>query len=154
MISDKLQQCLDKMNQVIDQKSFLHREGGCDERTIERESVSFTTQVGRALDETYLALMSNANGVMFNGMVIFPLCKHAHRDLSIAQENEDLREHFSEDYLFYGNFDEELYCYHIPTEKYLAIEYATDSPWEQFASADEMFAYMIKRGLSSVGIED
>jgi hypothetical protein len=154
MISEELKRCLDKVNQIIDQKAFLHREQGVHKRALETESLRFKKEIGLALDDTYLALMAKTNGVMFNGMVIFPLHKHQYRDETITQANEDLREHYSEDYLFYGNFDEELYCYHIPSGGYQAIEYVGEPVWNKFDSADEMFIYMIKRGLSSVGIGD
>jgi hypothetical protein len=154
MISEQLQLCLNRINQEIDDDDYEYREEGCDERDLESESLRFKKHIGLGLDDEYLALMSETNGVLFNGMIIFPLRQHEHCDETIAQANEDLREHFNKDYLFYGNFDEELYGYHTISGEYHAIEYAGEPVWNQFDSADDMFIYMIKRVLSSVGITD
>jgi hypothetical protein len=70
---------LDRLNQEIDDE-YEYRETGCDERTIESESMRFQENTGLTLDAEYLALMSVTNGVMFNGMTIFPLRKHEHCD--------------------------------------------------------------------------
>jgi hypothetical protein len=145
MISDELQRCMDCLNQEIDDDDYEDREDGLDELTLENETLRFKKRIGHGLDDTYLALMAKSNGVMFNGMKIFPLSKHAHQDETIVIANEDMHEHLSEDYIFYGNFDAELYGYHIETGEYHAIEYSCDSVWDKFISADAMFIYMINR---------
>jgi hypothetical protein len=145
MISKELKQSLDRLNQEIDDDEYEYRETGCDGRTIESESMRFQENTGLTLDAEYLALMAVTNGVMFNGMTIFPLRKHEHCDETIAQANDDMREHLSDEYLYYGSFDEELYCYHIPSAGYQAIEYAGMPVWEYFESANAMFMYMMNR---------
>jgi hypothetical protein len=145
MISKELKQFLDVLNQEIDDDEYEYRETGCDERTIASESARFTENTGLTLDAEYLALMAVTNGVLFNGMTIFPFRKHEHCDETIAQANDDMREHLSDEYLYYGSFDEELYCYHIPSAGYQAIEYAGMPVWEYFESANAMFMYMMNR---------
>jgi hypothetical protein len=152
MLSDELQKCLGKVNAEIDHDAYEFREEGCDKRTLETESLRFKKVTGLTLDEDYLVLMAQSNGIMFNGLVIFPLRQHANYEETITQFNDDFRDHYNDEYLFYGYYDEELYCYHTPSCEYQAIEYVGEPVWKKFDSASDMFIFMIKRGLSSVGI--
>lgn len=147
MINEELKRYLDRVNREIDADKYECREAGCDERTIETESLRFKKKTGLNLSNEYLDLMAETNGVLFNDMVIHPLRKHNNHDETILQFNEDMREQFSDEFIYYGKFDEELYCFHIPSGQYQAIEYVGSQPWKVFDSADSMFIFMMKRRL-------
>lgn len=141
-MSIELEKLLQKIIEEDDQ-GLNNKENVCDKETIKKLSEKFKRKIGFKLDEDYLLLMEKMNGVYFNGMNIFPI-KKTLDDESIMERNEELRDSF-EDYIFYGNFDEELYCYHIESGDYQGIAYDSDYAWKSFASINEMFIYMMKR---------
>jgi hypothetical protein len=83
MVSQELQRCLNRVNQEIDCDEYEYREDGGDEHILEEESQRFKKKIGQELSGEYIALMAETNGVLFNGMTIFPLLKHAHCDETI-----------------------------------------------------------------------
>ena len=117
----------------------------CDKETINKLAEKFKRKIGFELDKDYLLLMEKMNGVFCNGMSIFPIKKTLH-DESITERNDELIDSF-ENYIFYANYDEELYCYNIEEEEYQAIAYDSDYPWQKFSTIQEMFIYVLRRCL-------
>lgn len=117
----------------------------CDKETINRLAEKFKRKIGFELDQDYLLLMEKMNGVFGNGMSIFPIKKTLH-DESIMERNDELIDAF-EDYIFYANFDEELYCYNIQEKEYQAIAYDSNYPWKHFKNIEDMFIFVLRRCL-------
>ena len=109
-------------------------------REMERE---FNYLIPSYLEE----LLSYSNGVMFNGLTIWPTQQYWLFHESFAEANLDLRERINENYIYFGNRDEELYIYNPITNKYEGIEYIGDTAWVQFDSLDVMFEFMLNRSL-------
>jgi len=149
MISKKLLDCVDKVN-FINNMRGLKVPHKC--KKVDLEIGRFKSEIGFNLDEQYKCLMEVVNGVWFNGMVIFPLSLNEEEEETIIEANLEFQDLFEEDYIYYGNFDDELYCYNVKEKEYQAIEYSSDYAWNRFGTAEEMFIYMIERGLSSVDL--
>ncbi len=135
-----LQKIIKEDDQDLNQKELV-----CNKETINKLAEKFKRKIGFELDKDYLSLMEKMNGVFWNGMRIYPI-KKTLDDESIMEMNEELRDSF-ENYIFYANYDEELYCYHIELNEYHAIAYDSDYPWKNFNSIEDMFIYVLKRSL-------
>ena len=92
-------------------------------------------------------LLSYSNGVMFNGLVIWPTEKYWLFQESFMEANINLRDSFDERFLYIGNRDEELYIYNPKTMTYQGIEYIGDTVWVEFDDLEEMLEFMLNRSL-------
>ena len=92
-------------------------------------------------------LLSYSNGVMFNGLVIWPTEKYWLFQESFMEANINLRDSFDERFLYFGNRDEELYIYNPKTMTYQGIEYIGDTAWVEFDDLEEMLKFMLNRSL-------
>ena len=92
-------------------------------------------------------LLSYSNGVMFNGLVIWPTEKYWLFQESFMEANINLRDSFDERFLYFGNKDEELYIYNPKTMTYQGIEYIGDTAWVEFDDLEEMLKFMLNRSL-------
>ncbi len=92
-------------------------------------------------------LLSYSNGLMFNGLVIWPTSKYWLFQESFMDANINLRDSFDERFLYFGNRDEELYVYNPETMTYQGIEYIGDTAWVEFDELEEMLEFMLKRSL-------
>lgn len=117
----------------------------CGEEDIAIADASFKAAFGQPFPEAYKRVLRHANGVSYNGLVIWPAKLEGIFDESIYQANATLREDFSGDYIYYGNMDEELYVFDLKTREYCAIEYVGKPVWKRFESAEEMFEFMLER---------
>lgn len=103
----------------------------------------FNYQIPSAFEK----LLSYSNGVMFNGLIIWPTEKYWLFQESFMEANINLRDSFDERFLYFGNRDEELYIYNPETMTYQGIEYIGDTPWVEFDELEEMLEFMLKRSL-------
>lgn len=92
-------------------------------------------------------LLSYSNGVMFNGLIIWPTEKYWLFQESFMEANINLRDSFDERFLYFGNRDEELYIYNPETMTYQGIEYIGDTAWVEFDELEEMIEFMLGRSL-------
>ncbi len=92
-------------------------------------------------------LLSLSNGILFNGLTIWPTHKYWLFLESFIEANTHLRESFNNNLIYFGTRDEELYVYNLQVETYQALEYVGEAEWNDFATADEMFEFMLSRAL-------
>lgn len=152
-MNKELKNLIKKLNIEIDKDEYEFRENGYSNEVVNLASKRFEKEIGIELDKVYLELSLYYNGILFNGMVIFPLLKHNNFNETIIQANIEFRENLYKEYIYYGSFDEELYVYNIKESLYYAIEYSSGRVFKNFLNIDDMFIYMIKRSLSSVNIK-
>lgn len=119
----------------------------CSEDEISKAETAFSAEFHHVFPEAYKRVLRRANGLAHNGLIIWPAAPESLFQETILQANTDQRENFSDDFIYYGQIDEELYVFDINTEKYFAIEYVGKSVWKKFESAEEMFEFMLKRAL-------
>lgn len=117
----------------------------CIEKEIAEAESNFTAAFGKPFPEAYKRILRRANGISYNGLVIWPAKPESLFQETIYKANATLREDFSEDYIYYGNMDEELYVFDLRTQEYCALEYVGKPIWKHFSSAEEMFTFMLER---------
>lgn len=66
---------------------------------------------------------------------------------TLEQFNEDLRDSFYSRFIYLGQRDEELYVWDEKRRMYCATEFAGRPIWREFSSAEEMFTFLLCRGL-------
>ncbi|MDU9392021.1 hypothetical protein ACIP1T_28180 [Pseudomonas japonica] len=122
------------------------RPQGCAPALLERAAQQFRREFGSELPQACLRVLRVADGVDHNGLTLWPV---NHRGLPFRQNlfeaNRDLRDSFDEDLIYLAQLDEELYVYDTRSREYQAIEMVGLPVWEQFASAEEMFLFLLER---------
>lgn len=117
----------------------------CSEEQISATAATFTAAFGHDLPEAYKRILRRANGVLHNGLTIWPAVPEPLFEETIIQANKDLRDAFSDEFFYFGLMDEELYVFNVKAREYCAIEYVGKPVWKRFVSADEMFEFMLNR---------
>jgi hypothetical protein len=105
----------------------------------------FAADFGISLPSAYKEVLRHADGVLHNGLTIWPLEKHAIFRQTIFEANADLRDSFDNRFAYFGQFDEELYVFESATQRYCAIEFVGKPVWEEFDDDKEMFEFMLER---------
>ncbi len=100
-----------------------------------------------SIPKEYIDILKLSDGLIFNGLTIWPTHKYWYFKESLVQANHNLQASLSNDYVYYGTRDEELYVYNVKEGKYAAIEYVAEAEWESFPSSGDMFEFMLKRAL-------
>lgn len=122
------------------------RPAPCPLAVVERTAMRFGQAFGSELPAVYRRVWAVADGVDHNGLTLWPA---EHRGLPFRQilldANRDLRDLFSEHLLYLAQLDEELYVQDTRTGQYQAIELVGMPVWETFASAEEMFLFLLER---------
>lgn len=117
----------------------------CSEDEIDQLAQLFERKFKFPLPEAYKRVLRRANGVLHNGLTIWPAKPEKAFRETLVEANDDLREHFSMDYLYFGQRDEELYVYDLRRKEYCAIEFVGKPVWKQFLNAESMVEFMLER---------
>lgn len=99
------------------------------------------------LPEIYRQLLSLSNGILFNGLTIWPTKAHGLFHEGMLEANVHLKESYNTDCIFFGTRDDELYIYQLANKSYQAIEYVGEAKWNEFNDAQSMFEFMLSRSL-------
>lgn len=138
------------INKIIDELKENETSGTPSPATDE-EIVKFKKEIKAKFNYTiplaFEKLLSYSNGVMFNGLIIWPTQKYWLFQESFAEANSSFRETFNEDYFYFGNRDEELYIFNPNTDTYQGIEYIGDTAWIEFDDSEAMLEFMLNRSL-------
>ena len=119
------------------------------EENINSTDRAFRKEFGHGLPDAYKRILRRSNGVVYNGLVIWPATPEPLFDETIQQANADLRSSFSDHFLYYGQSGEELYVFDLKSQKYCAREYVGKPVWMEFSSDEEMFQFMLERAWDS-----
>ena len=111
----------------------------------EKEISDAESQFGFVFPDTYKRILRHSNGVSHNGLVIWPATSGPLFQETIYQANDNLREDFSNAFLYFAQNDEELYVLKIEKQEYCAMEYVGKAIWKQFSGPDEMFQFLLQR---------
>lgn len=114
---------------------------------VARLKQAVSAQFNYILPPAFEQLLSYSNGVLFNGLTIWPTDKYWVFHESFIDANTNLRNSFDNQIIYFGTRDEELYIYNPNSEMYQAIEYVGKSEWACFTDAEEMFEFMLARAL-------
>lgn len=99
------------------------------------------------LPSSFEKLLVCSNGVLFNGLTIWPTKKYWLFHESFIEANLQLRESFNNNFIYFGTRDEELYIFNVEKQQYQAIEYVGEAEWETFKDAEKMIQFMLARTL-------
>ncbi|WP_318834658.1 hypothetical protein [Burkholderia cepacia] len=94
---------------------------------------------------SYKEMLRHADGVLHNGLTIWPIEKRAVFRQTIFEANADLRDSFDNRFVYFGQRDEELYVINTGTRRYCAIEFVGKPIWEEFSDDKEIFEFMLER---------
>lgn len=117
----------------------------CSEVDITEAESSFNTQFGYLFPDAYKLILRHSNGIKHNGLIIWPATPQSIFQETIQQANTNLRDSFSDKYIYYAQRDEELYVFNMKSQEYCAIEFVGKPIWNRFSNADEMFKYVLER---------
>jgi hypothetical protein len=141
----KIEDIVDNMTSYLEDGSVQDIPWPCSEDEITIAESQFKNEFGYSFPEAYKRVLRRANGVMHNGLIIWPAKPQAIFQETIFQVNINFRDSFSDEYLYFAQMDEELYVFNINTQEYCAIEFVGKPVWKQFVSADEMFLFVLER---------
>ncbi|KOY02365.1 hypothetical protein [Pseudomonas nunensis] len=117
----------------------------CTEQAIAQAEAAFKQALGLDFPEVYKRVLRRANGVMHNGLIIWPAVNEPLFQETLLDANNDLRDSFSGQFIYYGQLDEELYVLELASQTYCAIELVGKPVWKRFRDALEMFEFMLDR---------
>ncbi|MFJ4143734.1 SMI1/KNR4 family protein [Pseudomonas sp. NPDC089734] len=120
----------------------------CPEQSIMQAEAAFKQALGVEFPEVYKRILRRANGVMYNGLTIWPAVSEPLFQETLLEANNDLRDAFSEEFIYFGQLDEELYVLQLNSQTYCAIEFVGKPIWKRFRDAHEMFEFMLNRAFS------
>jgi len=122
-----------------------NRPRACTEDEIITADSRFSREFEFALPAAYKEVLRYADGVIFNGLTIWPLEKQALFRETIFEANSNLRDSFDNRFVYFGQRDEELYVFELATQRYCAIEFVGKPVWAEFQNDTEMFEFMLER---------
>ncbi|WP_321927899.1 SMI1/KNR4 family protein [Paraburkholderia guartelaensis] len=122
-----------------------NRPAACQDAEIVAADRRFVREFGVALPNAYKDVLRYADGVLHNGLTIWPISKHAIFHQTIFETNADLRDSFDSRFVYFGQRDEELYVLETTLQRYCAIEFVGTPVWAEFKDDVEMFEFMLAR---------
>ncbi|MDG9882465.1 hypothetical protein N7650_06425 [Pseudomonas sp. GD04058] len=118
----------------------------CPPAVVEETFMRFDQAFGSPLPAVYRQVWGVADGVNHNGLTIWP-ARHLGFPFqqTLIDANRDRRDLFDENLLYLAQLDEEFYVCDTRTGHYQAIEMVGMPVWKSFASAEEMFLFLLER---------
>ena len=94
------------------------------------------------LPADYAAFLQQCNGFAFNGVEIFGTDIVTDRDsgyelIDIITFNEQQREYYNENLLFFGRVDDDVYTYNPQTQKYEARDICGFDIWDDYENIND-----------------
>lgn len=108
---------------------------------------AFEREFQRPLPEAYQRLLLASDGILENGLTIWPCAPHWKFHESILTANRDLRENISDDFLYFGQRDDSVFVLELATGRFLAVELNGLAEWEEFPNCEAMIEFMLERAL-------
>jgi hypothetical protein len=122
-----------------------NRPAACQEAEIVAADERFVSEFGVALPSAYKEVLRHADGVLHNGLTIWPIKRYALFRQTVFEANADLRDSFDNRFVYFGQRDEELYVFETASQRYCAIEFVGKPVWEEFRDDNGMFEFMLDR---------
>lgn len=120
---------------------------GASQEAVAAVAAAFEREFQHPLPGAYLRLLLASNGILENGLTIWPCATHWEFHESILTANHDLRENISDNFLYFGQRDDSVFVMELATERYLAIELNGLAEWEEFPDCEAMIEFMLERAL-------
>lgn len=110
-------------------------------------SQAFEREFEHPLPDAYQALLRLTDGLMEDGLTVWPCSPHWKLTESVVSANRELRENVSDDYLYFGLRDDSAFVMELSTGRFLALELNGLAEWADFESAAAMIEYLLERAL-------
>jgi hypothetical protein len=120
---------------------------GASPEAVATVAAAFEREFQRSLPEAYRRLLIASDGILENGLTIWPCAPYWEFHESILTANRDLRENISSDFLYYGQRDDSVFVMELATGRYLAVELNGLAEWEEFQNCEAMIEFMLERAL-------
>ncbi len=114
---------------------------------VKQSAKDFEREFELPLPDAYQVLLRLTDGLMENGLTIWPCSPHWKFSESVVSANRELRENLSEDFLYFGLRDDSAFVTELSTGRFLAVELNGLAEWEDFGSAEAMVQFMLERAL-------
>ncbi|MGH8049686.1 MAG: YrhA family protein [Burkholderiales bacterium] len=108
-------------------------------------AVQFQSEFGLALPEAYQRVLRLSDGILFDGLTVWPTQRHWLFRESLIEANRDLRETIEDSLVYFGKRDDIVFVLDQKREVYAALEMSGMSEWETFDDAEEMMTFMLQR---------
>ena len=105
----------------------------------------FQVEFGLALPEAYQRVLRLSDGVMFDGLTIWPTHAYWLFRESLVAANRDLRETIEESLVYFGKRDDIVFVLDLHRQVYAALEMSGLSEWETFGDAEALITFMLQR---------
>ena len=128
-------------------KYQLFNPEGATEAIVAMTSRQFELAFAQPLPEAYRQLLRISDGVMENGLKIWPCAPHWKFTESVVSANREMRDSVSEDFLYFGQRDDSVFVLETSTGRWLAVELNGLAVWEEFSDCEAMFAFMLDSAL-------
>lgn len=120
---------------------------GASAEAITKVARQFEHEFEFPLPEAYQRLLRASDGILENGLTIWPCAPHWKFSESVLTANRDLRENISDDLLYFGQRDDSAFVMDIRTGRFLAVELNGLAEWNEFADCEAMIEFMLERAL-------
>lgn len=140
-----IEELIDAMKLKLAEWEEPTRPGPCTEEEILSAETRFMSDFGHPFPEAFKRILRKTNGFYFDGMTIWPITPEPGFEETIYQANQDLKDHFSNDFVYFGQNGEELFVRNLKTNLFSAIEFVGKPVWKEFSDAEEMFRFMLER---------
>ena len=110
-------------------------------------SRQFELAFAQPLPEAYRQLLRISDGVMENGLKIWPCAPRWSFTESVVSANREMRDSVSEDFLYFGQCDDSVFVLETSTGLFLAVELNGLAVWEEFSDFEAMLAFMLESAL-------
>jgi hypothetical protein len=107
----------------------------------------FEREFAHTLPTPYQQLLRASDGVLENGLTIWPCHPYWKFNESVITANRDLRENISDRFFYFGLRDDSVFVLEIRTGRFLAIELNGLAEWEVFSDCEAMIEFMLARAL-------
>lgn len=108
---------------------------------------AFEREFQQPFPDAYRRLLLASDGILANGLKIWPCAPYREFHESILTANQDLRENISDDFLYFGQRDDSVFVLELATGRYLAVELNGLAEWEEFPNCETMIEFMLERAL-------
>jgi hypothetical protein len=125
----------------------LYNPPGATPEAVAKVAAAFEREFKHPLPEAYRRLLLSSEGILDNGLTIWPCTRHWKFQESLLEANRDLREHLSDRFLYFGQRDGSVFVMEIATGRHLAIELCGLVEWNVFTDCETMIEYMLQSAL-------
>lgn len=111
-------------------------------------------EFGAELPKAYREFLQLTNGMVYNGHNIYGIRGEEEAEMDLIEQTRDFgSEDWTENYLFLGDSDMDLYVYDTEGDTYDVMDPGGEV-WESFDTCEELLEYILKSSLGLIEEDD